>query len=309
MFAMLVSAAYAGEGTTREALDRLDEILHMRVSEGVLSPDDVLPAILVSAQPRYEASAPWFSTRAIEVVQDALGTSGLRLCEACMAPRVWVENGALAYQTGPVGLDEIARLDDTIRGDAPAARSAIWIDEVRGGLSVRIVDLRTGRVLLAQNIDPSFVEKKNTQRMETLSEELERRARGDSLMQGFADFALYPGQHISLEWTDQWGPSNANFTGVTLSILDPLLGLGASEYRRIPILNSLLGVQLLVSLPTALSQSIGGADVIDPLLTGVAVVRVPFGRSNFGACATLSTNGTVGLGITLMNIHFLPLAP
>jgi hypothetical protein len=130
-------------------------------------------------------------------------------------------------------------------------------------------------------------------------------------MQGFADFALYPGQHISLEWTDQWGKTNSNFTGVTLSILDPLLGIGASEYRRVPILNSMIGVQLLVSLPTALVQSIGNTvgNVLDPLLTGVAVVRVPFGRSNFGACATLSTNGTVGLGITLMNIHFLPLAP
>ena len=57
--------------------------------------------------------------------------------------------------------------------------------------------------------------------------------------------------------------------------------------------------------------SVGGADtdVIDPLLTGVAITRVPFGRSNYGAILSVSTNGTVGLGISLMNISLLPVLP
>lgn len=306
---LLEPESRAGEATTREALDRLEELLDLRINEGALSADEVLPAVLVSTQARYEESAPWFPTRAIEVVQGAFGTSGLRLCEACMQPRAWVEDGALIYQTGPVGLDEIVRLDDQIRGDAPAARTAIWIDEQRGGVSVRIVDLHNGRVLFAQNVDPSLVEYKNTQRMYTLSEELERRARGDSLTQGFVDLALYPGQHVSIDWTDQWGASNGNLTGITLSALDPVLGLGVSHYHRIPFFNVLLGGKLLVSLPTAVAQSLGagaGGGILDPMLTGVAVGRVPFGRSNFGACVTLSTNGQFGLGLSLLNVSLLP---
>jgi len=44
-------------------------------------------------------------------------------------------------------------------------------------------------------------------------------------------------------------------------------------------------------------------------LTGVAVVRVPFGRSNYGALLSASTNGQVGLGISLLNISLLPVIP
>jgi hypothetical protein len=302
--------ASAGVSTTRDALDRLQEVLQLRISEGVVSVDDVMPAILVSAQPLYEDSAPWFETRAIEVIQSTLGGRGLRVCEACMAPRVYVENAALTYQTGPVGLDEIARLDDTTRGDAAAARSAIWLDEYRGGVSVRIVDLHTGRVLFAQNIDPSMVEYQNTQRVYTMSEELERRGRGDSLTQGFFDAGLYPKQHVSADWTDQWGKTNANLTGISLSLVDPVLGLGVSDYRRVPLFNVLVGAKLLVSLPTALARSIGSqGELIDPTLTLAGVVRVPFGRSNYGACAILSTNGTFALGLSLLNISFLPVIP
>lgn len=280
------------------------------MADGLVVPEDVLPAILVSAQPHWEESQDWYATRAIEVLQHTFGTSGLRLCEACMAPRALVEDGAMVYQTGPVGLDEVVRLDDRTRGDARPARTGVWLDENRGGVSVRIVDLHTGRVLFAQNIDPTLVEHANTRRVYTLSEELERRARGDSLTQTFVDVALYPKQHISIDFTDQWGATNANLTGVTISVLDPVVGLGLSHYRRIDVGNVLIGAKGLVSLPTAIARSQGDeSDIIDPMLTGVGVVRVPLGRTNYGVCATLSTNGVFGLGVSLLNIRLLPVLP
>lgn len=306
---VLLGTAHAGADTTRDSLDRLEEILALRVEDGALSPNDVVPAILVSVEPRYEESQDWFATRAIEVLQRAFGNDGLRLCEACMVPRAFVGDGNLTYQTGPVGLDEIVRLDEQSRGDAQPARAAIWLDETRGGIAVRIVDLRTARVIFAQNIDPFLIENKNTERMYTLSEELERRARGDSLTQAFVDFALYPRQHVSLDFTEQWGPTNANLTGVTLSVIDPVIGLGAAHYRRVDFLNVLIGAKLIVSVPTALVRIVDDGDVIDPLLTAVGVTRIPFGRSNYGAIATISTNGTFGIGISLMNIRLLPVLP
>lgn len=306
---MLPLTAFAGPETTRESFDRLEEILELRKDGGELSANDVLPAILVSVKPRYEESQDWFATRSIEVFMNAFGADNLRLCEACMAPRAFVADGNLVYQTGPVGLDEIVRLDDQARGEAQPAKAAIWIDEHRGGLSVRIVDLRTARVLFAQNIDPLLVESANTARMYTLTEELERRARGDSLTQAFVDFALYPGQHISLDWTDQWGKTNANLSGVTISLIDPVVGIGAAHYRRLELLDILVGAKLIVSVPTALVRIVDNADVIDPLLTGVALTRVPFGRSNYGAILSVSTNGAVGVGISLMNISLLPVLP
>ena len=228
-----------------------------------------------------------------------------------MAPRAFVDSGQMTLQTGPIGLDEVARLDDLYRGDAEPARAAIWVDEFRGGVSVRFVDLATGGVIFAQNVDPSLIEVKNTGRMYSLSEEMERRARGDSLTQAFVDIAVYPGQHVSFDWTDQWGPTNHNLSGVTLSLFDPVVGIGAVHYRCIDVLDATVGGKLILSLPTALVRAVddSGTDVIDPIVTLVGVVRVPFGRSNYGALLSASTNGQIGLGISLMNISLVPVLP
>jgi hypothetical protein len=307
---LLPGAALAQTPTTRDSLDRLAEVLELRVEDGRLRPDEVMPAILVSAQARTEGDGGWYVTRVIEVLQGTLGASGLRVCEACMAPRATVESGTMVYQAGPVGIDEVVRLDDVSRGGAEPARTAIWLDEHAGGVSIRIVDTRTSRVIFAQNIDPYLVENKNTRRMYTLAAERERRARGDGLTQAFVDVAFFPGQHISLDWTDQWGKTNRQFSGLTLSVFDPILGIGAVHYYSIPFLNTLVGAQVVLSLPTTIVRGLGQeGELLDPLLTGVAVVRVPFGRSNFGALLTASTNGQIGLGISLMNISLLPILP
>lgn len=308
----LFGVARADPATTRDALDRLDEVLQLRVEDGLLKPEELSPAIIVSTQPRYEASAPWYATRAIEVLERSFGSGNLRLCEACMAPRTFVADGQLEYQAGPATLQDIVRLDEQSRGTSQPARAAIWLDEHQGGVSIRIVDLRTARVVFAQNVDPMLIEYRNTERMYTLSEELERRARGQSLTQAFVDFAIYPGQHISLDWTDQWGRTNQNLSGFTLSIVDPVLGLGGCHYRIIDGIDVTVGGKVLMSLPTALVSSIGedfDSDILSPLITVAGVARIPFGRSNYGAVMSISTNGQIGIGLSLMNISALPVLP
>lgn len=279
-----------------------------RIDQGMLVPDDVVPALIISAQARYEETEPWYTTAVVELLSEHFGGSGLRLCEACTAPRTLVDRGVLAYQTGPVTIDEVIRLDEAGRGDAIPAKSAIWIDEHRGGVSIRIVDLATSHVIFAQNVDPYLIEYANTERMYTLSEEYERRARGDSITQAFVDLTLYPGQHVSLDWTEQWGRHNGSLTGITLSLYDPVVGIGGVHYQRTQILDALVGGKVIVSLPTALTKSLGdqGPDLIDPMLTAVGLVRVPFGRSNYGVVLSASTNGQIGVGISLMNISLLP---
>lgn len=311
---LLASLAHAGPDATRDALDRLEELLELRLEDGTLDKGDLLPALVVSTRPRYEASGEWFGTSALQAVTGPLGTNGVRLCEACMAPRAWVDDGRVTYQTGPIALDEVIRLDEQARGTGTAARSAIWIDEHSRGVAVRIVDLRTSRILFAQNIDPTLVENDNTERIYSLSEELERRARGGSITQAFVDIGVYPGQHISMDWTDQWGKTNSNLTGISLSLYDPVFGLGASHARRIPVMDTLIGGKVLVSIPTALVRSIGGdigndIDFLDPMLTVTGFARVPFGRSNYGAVLSVSTNGRIALGLSLMNISLLPVIP
>ncbi len=311
---LLPLRAYAQSPTTVDALVRLGEVLELRLEDGQLEADRLRPAVLVSAVALDPAHQAWFSTRAVEVLLLQLGAGSLRICEACMAPRFVTDSTGLTLQTGPVGLDEVSRLDERYRGGAEPAQVGIWLDEQRSGVSVRIVDLASGQVVFAQNVDPMLAEVKNTARIYHLSSELERRARGDGLTQSFVDIGMFPGQHLSLDWTDQWGDTNRNLSGFTLSVFDPLIGVGASHYRCVKAANMTFGGKLVLSLPTAAVRSIGdvadaGDELLDPLVTIVGVARIPFGRSNYGGLVSLSTNGRLGIGISLMNLRLFPVFP
>ena len=307
----LVPVARADPAATRESLDRTEELLTLRREDGLLPAEAVMPLIVVAATPRYEATADWFGTRVLEVFQAAYGTGGIRWCDACSLPRTHVEDGRMVYTTGVATVAEVVRIDDRTRGDAPPARAAAWVVETPAGVSVRIVELSTGRVLFAQNVDPDLMELQRTGQLYTWSDELERRARGDSLTQAFVDVALLPGQHVSLDWTDQWGRENRNLSGVTVSLFDPILGIGVAHHRVTRLFNTSVGAKGILSLPTAVVQSLGqdGGEVLDPLLTVTGAVRVPFGRSNYGGLLSVSTNGQVGIGVSLLNVSFLPFIP
>lgn len=72
-----------------------------------------------------------------------------------------------------------------------------------------------------------------------------------------------------------------------------------------------MGAKALVSLPTALARAVSGnvGSVLDPLLSVVLVVRVPIAQSNYGLLLTVSTNGRVGLGFSLLNVSLFPVLP
>jgi len=281
------------------------------MEDGLLPADAVMPIVVVSATPRYEATSEWFPTRVLGVFETVFGAGGVRWCAACEQPRTYVEDGRMVYQTGVADVEEVVRLDDRTRGAGPPARAAAWVAETPMGVSVRIVELSTGRVLFAQNVDPDLSELARSNQLYTMVEERERRARGDSLTQAFVDVGMLPGQHVSLDWTDQWGSENRNLSGFTLSLFDPVLGVGVAHHRVTRLFNTSVGAKGFLSLPTAVVRSLGEneGEVIDPLLTVSGVVRVPFGRSNYGGLLSVSTNGQVGFGISLLNVSFLPFIP
>jgi hypothetical protein len=310
--ALLPTVALAQRDTSRDALARVEETLTLRLEQGGISLKDVTPAIVVSVSPAFEESKAWYPTAALQTLVRVFGAASLRSCEACMASRLFVEEGRLEQFTTTLGADEIIRLDENARGKAPPARVAIWLDETPEGASLRIIDLHNSRIVFVQNFDPGLTELARTRRNFTLTEELERRARGDSLTHTFLDVTVYPGQHISLDFTEQWGDTNANLAGLSVSAFDPVIGVGGAYYRVIPnALNLMVGAKVLMSVPTAIASGISGESVelLDPVLTGVFVVRMPIASSNYGVTLTASTNGRVGLGISLMNITALPFLP
>jgi hypothetical protein len=309
---LLPSLAFAQRDTTRDALARMEESFALRVEEGGLSLEDLKPAIVVSVEPAFEETKTWFPTAALQTLSRIFGASSLRSCEACMAPRLFAENGRLEQLSTTLGATEIIRMDANSRGTAAPARVAIWLDETTQGVSLRVIELQNSRIVLAENFDPTLSESGRTRTNLSLARELERRNRGDSITHSFFDAALFPGQHLSMDWVEQWGETNANLSGVVLSLYDPIVGIGASYYRVIPdAMNISVGGKVLMSVPTAIVQGISksSAQVIDPLLTGVFVARLPIARSNFGVSFTASTNGQIGLGFSLLNTSMLPFLP
>ena len=306
------SVALAQRETTRNALLRFEETMALRRDDGAREVKDLLPAIVVSVTPAFEETRAWYPTAALSALVHVFGAAGLRSCEACMAPHAFIANGRFEQSSTALGAAEISRLDEVARGKSAPARIAVWLDETSEGVSVKIIDLQNSRIVLAQNFDPNLTEAKRTTKGISYAEELDRRSRGNSLTHTFFDFVLYPGQHISIDWAEQWGDTNANIAGVSLSAIDPVFGIGAVYFRVIPqALNLMVGAKLLLSVPTALVQALSGdsTQLINPLITGVLMVRLPIASSNYGVVLSVSTNGAVGLGFSLMNVSLLPFLP
>lgn len=308
--------ALAQRDTTRDALARMEALLTVRAASGdSLSKKELWPVLVVSTEPRYEESKGWYPTQAVAALVRIFGPLNVRVCEACMAPRVYVEQGRVEQLTQALGTPEMRAFDQAARGRADPAKSAVFLDETARGVSLRIINLSDSRVLLAENFDDGTIDSASLRREATLLREQERRTRGDALVHTFFDVGFLPKQHVAIEWTEQWGDTNANLAGISLSVVDPLGGVGVTYSRIIPeVWNLTVGAKLLVSLPTALIQSVDPGTTLDstflsPLITGVLVVRLPIFKTNFAALFTLSTNGAVTLGFSLLNISLLPVLP
>ena len=306
--------AMAQREATRGALARVEEALPRRLNDGVLSLKDLTPALIVSTQPAFEQTRAWYPAAAVTALSRVFGPGALRACEACMAQRLTVEDGRLEQYATSLSVQDLVRLDEVTRGNTARAVSAIWIDETMEGVAIRIVDLRNGRILLAENIDQNLVSIVSSKTTVTLAQELERRSRGDAIAHLFVDLGLLPQQHISLDWLEQWGPDNANLSGFTISIIDPLIGLGVSYFRVIPpAFNLMVGAKFLLSVPNAVINSFNPdnpqAFLGDSLFTGVFMLRLPLFKTNYALLASISTNGRVAIGVSLLNFSLLPFLP
>lgn len=313
-------SAYAERQRTAESFLRLEEILRDQVESRALNAGDTFPIIIVRAVPSYEDSRNSFVHRSIQSLRGAFGPSNVRYCEGCSASHSKIrESGLEVISPDSMTLADISDFDTAMRGATPPAQTAWWLIENADGITVRGVSLSSGRVVFAQNISPNLTAQLRTQRNYTASKDLLRRHRGDSLTHAVVDLAVYPSQHIAIDFLEQWGSYNQRFFGVSASLIDPVLGLGASYGEAFPnLMNAMLGGKLLMSVPTALIRSLtrnlgGGAptELIDPLLTLVGVARVPMPifDGNYAVNLFVSTNGKVGIGVSTLNTSFLPVLP
>ena len=123
--ALLPTVALAQRDTSREALARVEETLTLRLEQGGIALKDVTPAIVVSISPAFEESKAWYPTAALQTLVRVFGSAALRSCEACMASRLFVEEGRLEQFTTTLGTEEIIRLDENTANEDRITNEAI----------------------------------------------------------------------------------------------------------------------------------------------------------------------------------------
>ena len=84
---------HAQRNSTSAALDRMQEAMRPALDDGALQ--GVAPLILVGAAPAFEETRAWFPAAVLDALVEVFGPQSLRACEACMAPRLRVQSGAM----------------------------------------------------------------------------------------------------------------------------------------------------------------------------------------------------------------------
>jgi hypothetical protein len=315
------TTALAQRASTDGGLARAREaILEAQRDGGV--PTDVV-VLLVSAKPAYVETRASFPAAAAAVLVDVFGSGRVRACEACMNPRVVEGTAGVRYDTGETTLADVLALDAATRGPAPAARLGAWLDETPTGVALRLVDLADGSVLLSRHLEPGLDTVIRSARQVTVTEDIRRRLRGDSLTHVHWNLGLYPGQHLSLELLDQFGPTRADLAGLSLTLLNPLLGVGGAYQRIFPeAWNLAVGGKVIVGIPglvvEALNQQLDSdinlATIIGGPVTLMATAQLPIFDTNYAVFAFAGVHvpsflPSAGIGISLLNVHVLPILP
>jgi hypothetical protein len=307
--------AFAERQATRDALARFEESFRESLDGGTQKRDELLPAIVVEAKPAFVETEQWFPNEVLQILGRILDASGLRYCEACNAARSAIKSEGMEYATaGALSTAELLAIDESMRGGSAPAKTGWWIAETPDGISVRAISLTSGKIIYAQNFDAKLLSTKRSLKNYTIYQDRLRRQRGESLTHSFLDVGTYPNQHFAFDWLEQWGTANQHLTGLSISLFEPILGIGASYGQIFPNqYNAILGGKLLMSLPTAFLNSISkDADNsigIDPILTAVGIIRVPFPGGNYGVNLFVTSNAKVGIGISAFNSSFIPVLP
>ena len=311
---MTFGRAHAQNILTLDALARLEEILTQKLETQEINLADHGPVLLIEAKPFYQDSLSSFRSAVLKSITNVFTQGSVRDCQRCEKPYVYEFQGRLIHSTGHLDFQEIRNLDQMIRGTQVAAKSAMWVQETRNGVSLNMVNLYTGQVVFAQNITPELEWTQRSRANFTRSEIYAMRARGERISHAFMDAGGMVGGHWSFDWSEQWGVSNRNLTGFTISLITPILGVGVNYGRIFPNLwNASLGGKFMLSIPSLLVNNLSKgrtSEVIDPLVTFMGFARIPFTpRSNFGGFIFVTSSAKLGIGISTFSINLLPVAP
>ncbi len=285
-------------------LRRMDQELRETIQDGGISRTELSPLIIASFKidiPEVQRDAHLNSL--IKNLKATL-SSEVIYCAPCEQTEVKQNKDELTYMIAAPTAAEIRDFDARRRvNGAGPARAVLFVSLSELGITYRFVDPGSSRVLIASTLSPDDDYNQRSLKSFTLREEWNRTARGEVLAHTFYDLGAYPSPHIGVSWLEQWGQDNSYLTGFSMSLVNPLLGLGVAGFKAMPNMNNtLVGGKVLFGLPRLLQDSASKGENNASDITGnpielVGMIRYPIGRTSMGVIGYISTSG-IGVGFS-----------
>ena len=270
--------------------------LKFKLSTGQLALESLSPLTIVAVPDGGRSSVDHRASLIADALRGQVAGLQVVICDRCLRGEVLRNADRLVMQLPPAsGL--------AVRPNS-THKAGMWVSQQGGVVSYRVASLETGVVLASATLVGGESLTFRSESHYTKASNLRRLAQGQPIFHSYADLGLYPGQHVSFNFVEQWGEDGAYQTGVGLSLAAPIGGVGAVMYKAMPSLsNALVGIKVLVSIPAALARAAsssesGGLD--DPLITFVGSIRIPIPQESgrFGLLAFFSHTGKVGIGVS-----------
>lgn len=238
----------------------------------------------------------------------------VRVCTSCMETKIFQKKNATEYVNSVTSLDEITAFDKIIRKEAKEAVSALFVEEIIDGLSIKIISLINGQVIFATNLTTDYKDEILYGYNYSLIDDYERKIAGKAIVHLFMsigyefmpDYALYS----SMAFPEQLGATNQHLFGPELSFGASNFGIGAFYgyiySRKRPLI---LGTSVFLNVIAAL----GSSNSEDFSLSDLLIVRGHFlypMSDRFGNIALFGYanigKGSLGfgIGVSLINLSF-----
>lgn len=293
----------ADENSLREAMQKLEERLSEHINDGFIKQASISPLAIVSVTSDND-QIQHITTSLAESLQRATGAKIL-ICDRCNI--AVIESGEQTiYESDFVDLEKVRSI---YQSENIQPLTVAWVEWSHEILSIRMVVLNSGELIFASTIDSKVEWSSRSMRNFTDSRLRERQVRGEAIIHRHIDLGLLPlggAPHIGWSIMQQWGSSNQYLSGISISLSNPLLGIGVNWFKVFPRLNnSLIGFKVLGSIPELLTKSLskgsGSSGLTgDQALTVLGMIKYPlFGQpEQFYLNAYVSSGGSIGFGLS-----------
>jgi hypothetical protein len=262
----------------------------------------ITPILVATPQYHWEESKNDFAAEMTNSLQRAFPEQGALIpCAECFQNRVYVSNdNRTVVQNGELSLTDLARLRE--QPGFAQAKSLFISRETPSGISMKLLSIDDGRILYSGIADATLT-LYDARRPMGLARELERRKRGEALSYTFFDLGVYPEGLFQFKWLEQWGTRNQHLSGFALGLYNPSGALGITYHYMLPTRRQttlgLTGYYMMSGLFKDGTSS-AGSNIVAQGMLHFAI------SGSYGLFASLSSEGTISAGISLLNPVLFP---